>query len=199
MSSIAEQLKNSPLFKGVEIEALNALIERMKPQSYPAGAILFEKNDPGDTMYIITAGRLRIFTRDPQGHDITLTFYGPPRVFGDFALLDQQPRSASASAVEPLEVLALTRADFLDFLPQYPSLGLAMLRNLTDRVRYITIYLNKINDFGQRLAHGEYARAIQEFTASSTDDSDIKGLIAAFVQMVHVLQEREAERNAPST
>lgn len=191
--SIADQLKQSPLFKSVEPEALEALVKVMTPKSFPANTVVFEKGDPGDTMYIITAGRLRIYTHDEMGNLITLTYFEPVRVFGDFALLDQQARSASAAAVEPLEVLALTREMFFQFVREYPSLGLAMLRNLVERVRYITNYLNKVNDAITVLSSWDYERAIQELAVSSTDDSDIKGLIGAFVQMVHSIREREAK------
>ena len=197
-AQIAEQLQTAPLFKGVSHEDLVALIAVMKAQSFPAGTILFEKGAPGDSMYVILSGNLRIFARDAEGHDITLTNYGAGRVFGDFAMLDGEPRSAAASAIDNLDVLALDRADFLTFLPEHPTIGLAMLRNLTDRVRYITVYLNRINDFGQRLVAGEYERALQEFTAGSADDSDIKGMITAFAQLVRSLQAREAAAKSES-
>ena len=189
---VAAQLQSAPLFKGVAHEDLMALIAVMKPQTFPPGTVLFEKDTPGDTMYVILSGHLRIYAHDDNGNEITLTNYGVGRVFGDFALLDEQPRSAAASAIDSLEVLALDRADFLALMPEHTTIGLAMLRNLADRVRYITVYLNKINDFGQRLVAGEYERALQEFTAGSTDDSEIKGLITAFAKMVHSLQARDA-------
>ncbi len=187
------QLESTQLFKGVSHHDLAALIAVMQPQTFASGSMLSEKGAPGDTMYLILAGQLRIYSTDADGHPITLTFYGPGRLFGDFALIDGQPRSAAAAAVDTLEVLALNRADFLKFLPEHPSIGLAMVRNLADRIRYITIYLNKINDFSQRLAAGEYERALQEFAVGGAEDSEVKGLIAAFVEMVHSLQARESQ------
>lgn len=193
LTQAVTQLESTLLFKGVAHEDLAALVAVMQPQSFAAGSVVFEKDTPGDTMYLILAGQLRIYSTDAEGHSITLTFYGPGRVFGDFALLDEQPRSAAAAAVDTLEVLALNRADFLKFLPEHPSIGLAMVRSLADRVRYITIYLNKINDFSQRLVAGEYERALQEFAVGDAEDSEVKGLIAAFAEMVHSLQARESQ------
>jgi CRP-like cAMP-binding protein len=193
-SQVVTQFQNGSLFKGVAHDDLAALVAVMQPQTFAAGTVLFEKGAPGNTMYLILEGQLRIYATDAEGHPITLTFYGPGRVFGDFALIDEQPRSAAAAAVDTLKVLALDRADFLKFMPEHPSIGLAMLRNLADRVRYITIYLNKIDDFSQRLAAGEYERALQEFVATGADDSDIKGLITAFAEMVHSLQARQAQQ-----
>lgn len=195
MKHIVDQLTASPLFKGVEPAALEAMLKVMTPQTIPAGTVIFKKGDPGDSMYILTSGKMRIFTTDVEGNEIVLTYFEPVRVFGDFSLLDRQPRSASAGTVNQIEVLVLSRDTFLQFLPQYPSVGLAMLRNLADRVRYITNYMNKIGDLAQRLSSGEYDRIITEITQSSegSDDSDIKGLISAFVKMVYSVKEREEQ------
>ena len=192
-TQVVAQLQNTQLFKGVSHDDLSAMIAVMQPQTFAPSTVLFEKGAPGDTMYLILEGQLRIYATDPQGNQIVLTNYGPGRVFGDFALIDEQPRSAAAAAVDTLKVLALDRAQFLKFMPEHPAIGLAMLRNLADRVRYITIYLNKISDFSERLVAGEYERALQEFMATGTDDSDIRGLITAFVEMVHSLQSRKAQ------
>lgn len=193
---IAEQLQTMALFKGVSSSDLLALISIMKPLSFTAGTVLFEQGTPGDTLYVILSGQVRVFTRDPDGNPITLSIHGPGHVVGDFALLDGEPRSASAAAVDNLDVIALNRADFFSFLPDHISIGLAMLRNLTDRVRYITIYRNKISDFGQQVIAGEYERAIQEFSQDGPDDSDIKGMISAFAQLAHSFQ---ARHNASSS
>lgn len=192
-TQVVAQLQNTQLFKGVSHDDLAAMVAVMQPQTFAPSTVLFEKGAPGDTMYLILEGQLRIYATDPQGNQIVLTNYGPGRVFGDFALIDEQPRSAAAAAVDTLKVLALDRAQFLKFMPEHPAIGLAMLRNLADRVRYITIYLNKISDFSERLVAGEYERALQEFMATGTDDSDIRGLITAFVEMVHSLQSRKAQ------
>jgi CRP-like cAMP-binding protein len=198
MNPIVDKIKESPLFKGVEPAALEAMIKVMAVQTIPANTVIFRKGDPGDSMYILTNGKMRIFTTDAEGNEIVLTYFEPVRVFGDFSLLDQQPRSASAGTVDQIDVLVLTRETFLNFLPQYPSVGLAMLRNLADRVRYITTYMNKIGDLAQRLSSGEYDRIIAEITQSSegADDSDIKGLISAFVKMVYSVKEREEQAGA---
>jgi CRP-like cAMP-binding protein len=196
--SPVEQLKKSPLFKSISEADLQALVQVMKPQAFAAGALLFKKGDPGDAMYIILAGRVRIFTTDTGGQAFTLTYYGPGRVFGDFSLLDQQPRSASASVEEPLEALVLSRDDFMAFLPQHPSIGLAMIRHLTDRLRYITIYLNRVTAFGQWLSEGNYEQALAELSDPNTGDEEIDTLIAAFMEMIHNVREREQSLSVPS-
>jgi CRP-like cAMP-binding protein len=198
MNEVIDNIKQSALFKGVEPVALEALVQAMTPLKFAAGSTIFNKGDPGDSLYILTRGKLKIFTTDAEKNEIVLTYFDPVRVFGDFSLLDEQPRSASAGAVDAIEVLQLNRDAFMQFLPQYPSVGLAMLRNLADRVRYITTYMNKLGDLAQKLSTGEYDRILAEITQSSseTDDSDIKGLITAFVKMVHSVRERDEKARA---
>ncbi|HVO41790.1 MAG TPA: cyclic nucleotide-binding domain-containing protein, partial [Aggregatilineales bacterium] len=136
-----EQLKEFPLFKTVTPDDLEALLKRMKVVRFPANTVLFKKGDPGDAMYLVMSGKLRIYSQDTAGQEFTLTTYGPGRIFGEFAIFDGSPRSTSAAALEPLELLALSRGDFLVFLPEHPKVGLAMINHLTERLRYITTYL----------------------------------------------------------
>ncbi|HLU08759.1 MAG TPA: cyclic nucleotide-binding domain-containing protein [Oceanobacillus sp.] len=192
--TIAEELKKFPLFKSVELNELEALASMMQQQSYPQGAVLFEKDQPGDAMYLIRTGRIRVFLRDPQGNEITFRHFGPGQVVGEFALIDDKPRSASAEAAEPLEVMTLSREHFLALLRERPILGVEMMRNLAERVRYTTNYLEKLFSAINLLVNSEYEQAIKEMSIT-TDEDEIQNLINAFVQMVTKLREREAALN----
>lgn len=191
MATIAEQLAESTIFKGVNDTAdREALIQSMRRETHPAGKVLFQKDEPGDSMYIILSGRVRIFTLDAEGREIPIRDYGPPQMFGEFAILDDQPRSASAVATEPLEVLVLSRQIFLDFLKERPVVGLSMMRNMVDRVRYTTIYMKNVLDATQRLSRGEYEKAVQQMASSETD-SETQKLVDVFIQLLRSVQERE--------
>lgn len=192
--TIAEELKKFPLFKSVELNELEALASMMQQQSYPQGAVLFEKDQPGDAMYLIRTGRIRVFLRDPQGNEITFRHFGPGQVVGEFALIDDKPRSASAEAAEPLEVMTLSREHFLALLRERPILGVEMMRSLAERVRYTTNYLEKLFSAINLLVNSEYEQAIKEMSIT-TDEDEIQNLINAFVQMVTKLREREAALN----
>jgi CRP-like cAMP-binding protein len=186
--STAEQLGGSPLFKGVDLADREALIRTMQRRSYKQGTVLFEKGDAGDSMFIILAGQVRIYTRDEQGNEFTLRYLN--QTYGEFAMLDQQPRSASASAAEDLEVLVLHRDDFLAFLRERPLVGLSMMRNLVERVRYTTLYLQKVMNATQQLLRGEYDQAVQGVSQAGTD-AEIQTMIQTFLQMVRNVQARE--------
>jgi CRP-like cAMP-binding protein len=184
---IVDQLEGSKLFKGVERADREALIARMSRQSYPKGAVLFEKGDVGDSMYIILSGRVRVYTRDAQNDEITIRYLS--EMFGEFAMLDQKPRSAAVAAADDLEVLVLHRSDFNAFLRERPLVGLSMMRSLVERVRYTTTYLQRVLDATEQLSQGNYNA--MKTVAASGDDEDIQVLISAFVQMVRGVQARE--------
>lgn len=185
---IAAQLESSPLFKGVSSADREALIRVMERRSYLKGTVLFQKGAPGDSMYLILSGRVRIFTEDAQGDELTIRYLS--EIFGEFSVLDQRPRSASAEAADDLEVLILHRGDFLNFLHERPLVGLSMMRNLAERVRYTTTYLQKVMDASQQLLQGDYDQAVQEIPDSNTD-AEIQSLLQSFIQMVRGVQSRE--------
>ncbi|MBI5959379.1 MAG: cyclic nucleotide-binding domain-containing protein [Chloroflexi bacterium] len=187
MMNIAEQLANSPLFKGVEVAEREALIRVMQRRTYRQGEILFHKGDPGDSMYLILSGRVRIFMHDEQGNELTIRHLS--EMFGEFSVLDQQPRSASAAAADNLEVLVLHRDNFLAFLREHPLVGISMMRNLSERVRYTTTYLQKVIDATQQLLQGNYEQAMREIPDSASD-AEIQELIQSFVDMARQVQDR---------
>jgi CRP-like cAMP-binding protein len=192
---IAQQLQKSPLFKGIELSVLEALLGMMERQTFAAGERLFRRDDPGDSMYIIVSGQVRIFLEDDDNKDVTFRFYRPGDIFGEFALLDQQPRSTSAAAIEPLEVLVLRRDGFMQLLKERPVIGLTMMRKLAERIRYTTTYLEKVMDWTDLLSKGEYERAVKEITAGE-DEESIKNLVDSFLQMVREVEKREQQLKA---
>ena len=184
-----EQLKQIPLFKDVAPTDLQALIKLMKQGSYPAGAILFEAGSVGDSMYIILSGRIRIYVEDEGGHQLTLTYHEAGQVFGELSLLDQRPRSAAAAVEVALSVLILQRLDFLAFLNERPQVGLVMMQGLAAIVRSSNQYLDRIIDWGNRLARGDYDQIIHEASSSQAEE-EIQELLGAFLEMAQNIKAR---------
>jgi CRP-like cAMP-binding protein len=184
-------LARNPLFKGVESDQLRALVGLMQRQTYKAGVVLFEKGDPGETLFVIVAGRARIFMRDAQDNEIDFRIYESGDIFGEFSLLDEQPRSAAVAALEDLDVFVLQRVDFLHFIESRPIVGLMMMRSLAERIRYTTLYLEKIIDWTQRLKSGAYQQLVDEIQATPADE-EMQSMIAAFLSMVQTLQRHTA-------
>jgi CRP/FNR family transcriptional regulator len=193
MSDIAEQLHQAELFRDVDLADLTTLASVMESETYAPHEVIFRWGDVGDTMYIIQEGRVRIYTFDSQGNELTIRYYGKSDIFGEFSLLDNQPRSASASVTEATTLLTLQRDDFMDFLIKHPQISLTMMRSLSRRARYTTSYLEEAVNWARRLARGEYQQALEEITHSQQEEggNQIQGLLGAFLEMVKNVQERE--------
>jgi uncharacterized membrane protein len=101
----------------------------------PANQLVFNYNDPGDSLYIIRAGAVEIFVTDDTGKRIVLETSGVGDYFGEISLLDKGPRTAAVVATEDLEALRLDRPDLEQFLNRYPSAALDMLAVMGRRLR----------------------------------------------------------------
>jgi len=187
----AGHLKDSPLFRGVDEPARAAFVAAMQRRTFAAGEVIFEKGEPGDWLYVIVSGKVEIYIRDEQGHEFTIRYLVAPNTLGEFAILDRKARSASARAAEPAELLALHRDDLLAFMNRRPLVGLSMMQNLVERVRYTTHYLQKVVDATQELAAGNVAGAVVHAEPDDPSGADIGQLIDAFVRMRRSVQARE--------
>ena len=101
----------------------------------PAGTSLFHRGEPGDAMYLIENGRVRISLKDTDGHDATLAEMDDGDFFGEMSLLDGHARSADATASVDCRLAVLSRADFRSFLRKDPDIALGVLTALTHRLR----------------------------------------------------------------
>jgi len=190
---IAKELQKTELFANVDETTLASLASNMTRRTFEPGSVLFRAGEVGDAMYIIMSGRVRIFTVN-DGNELTLRHYNASEIFGEFSLLDNKPRSASAAAVSALDVVILRRNDFLDFLTARPQVSLAMMRSLSQRARYTTTYVEEIIQWAKRLASGQYDEVIKEISDAGSEadaHSEIPDLVVAFLQMARNVQQRE--------
>jgi CRP-like cAMP-binding protein len=188
--NIAQQLAQIPMFKGVSMSDMETLVNMGRKMSFMSGQKIFQQGTVGDSMYIILSGRIRIYFEDAQKNQLVLRHYGSGEIVGEFAILDQQPRSASGAADEPVTTLVVDRKTFLAFLRERPVVGLSMMRNLTERVRYTTQFLESLNEGVLLLAEGNYEDAIRELTSSGADDQ-LKYLVGDFMNMITQVRERQ--------
>ena len=131
-------LQRVPLFAGLPTDELAELSSRLRPRRYGRNETLCLEGDPGTSLYIIDRGRVKLGLTSAEGREIILDLLGPGDVFGELALLDGEPRSANAVAVESSEVLLLARDDFLKFVEQHPQAALVLLSTLSHWLRRLT-------------------------------------------------------------
>jgi CRP/FNR family cyclic AMP-dependent transcriptional regulator len=130
-----DSLQGIPLFSKVCEADLEALASRLIERRYPKSATIVEEGLPGDYMYVIRQGRVKVTKASEDGREKIMDFLEAGNFFGEMSLLDQLPRSASVETLEPSRLLALSRNDFLEVLRRSPDLALAVIQVLILRLR----------------------------------------------------------------
>lgn len=130
-----EMLSRTPLFAAVPASMLDELAAKTRTIRVSAREQLFAKGDPGDRLYLVAQGVIRISALSPEGREVTYGLIKAGELFGEIAVLDGGRRSADATALEPSELLALDRRDVVDFIDRHPILALHLLRVLCERLR----------------------------------------------------------------
>ena len=160
----AQFLAGIPLFATLDADGLNDLAVVTRRRAFHQGEIIFYRDDPGAMMFVIKTGRVRIFLSSPEGQEVALAVFGSGEAFGELALLDGQPRSASAVAIEPTETYCIQRADFIAVATRRPRIALQMLATLSHRLRQTDAM---VEDLLFLDVHGRVAKKLLELAETS--------------------------------
>jgi CRP-like cAMP-binding protein len=172
-----------------EADSLRAAMETVRLSD---GEILFHRGEPGDAFYIIESGEVRIFTLDEEGSELTLNTLAVGEAFGELALVDDRPRSASAAALGPTILRCLRREEFLARVHTSPALTDTVIRLLSQRTRHMTDYIEWLGQWARLMAEGQYDQAMQSIRdEESTSDRALAAVADAVRHMVQAVQERE--------
>jgi len=123
-------LKSVDLFRGLRGEELATVAEIAEEQPFAAGEAVFAEGEPGDALYLVIEGAVRVHKADRQ-----LALLGERAVFGEMAVLDAEPRNASATVVKDSVLLKIGRDDFRDILQERPEIGIGVIQVLSGRLR----------------------------------------------------------------
>lgn len=130
----ADFLSTVPLFKSLGAEVASfALMAREK--SYPKGSVILFEDDPGDSLFVVRDGRVKVVLVAEDGREVILGILGVGEHFGELSLIDDQPRSAHVVAMEDSTLLVLRRDDFRRRVEQSPLVAWALLVELSRRLR----------------------------------------------------------------
>ena len=129
-----EELRRIPLFADLSEEDLKQLHKMAETISIPAGQLVLREGDQGDSLYVVLAGELEV-TKRQGGQDVLLALYKPGQFFGEMALLEQAPRSASVRTLQESRLLVISQAAFQTLLSCSPSAPLRILHTVTSRLR----------------------------------------------------------------
>ncbi len=148
-------LEKATLFQGLDAQALETIAADFTRREFRAGKAIFFQGDPGSMLYLVESGQVRIFVNGLDGHETSVVLYGRPgEIFGELAIIDGLPRSASAVAVMDTVVHTLSRERFQDYMRRWPPLALNFMKTLTKKVRYNTKQVDSLAsmDVSRRLA-----------------------------------------------
>jgi CRP/FNR family transcriptional regulator, cyclic AMP receptor protein len=129
-------LQQSYLCRGLPAAALERLAALALRRAYDKDAVIFNQGDQGDALYSVVAGRVRISASDSAGQEVFLNIMEPGDTFGEIAVMDGLPRTASATTLEPTTLVLIQRNDFLALLAREPQLALHLLKLLCERLRW---------------------------------------------------------------
>ena len=124
-----------PLFKGLQPHELQRFAEVTREKSYPRGSVILFEDDPGDALFIVREGRVKVVLVGEDGREVILGVLGVGDHFGELALIDDQPRSAHVIAMEDSTLLVLRREDFRRRVEETPAVAWSLMQELSRRLR----------------------------------------------------------------
>lgn len=131
----ANFLRTVPLFAKLDDTELRQFAELMRERSHPKGSVIVFEDDPGDSLYLVREGRVKVVLVGEDGREVILGVLGVGDHFGELSIIDQQPRSAHVIAMEDTSVLVLRSEDFRRRVEASPAVAWALLQELSRRLR----------------------------------------------------------------
>ncbi len=193
-------LRNIPLFHELGEAELATIDALSNDKTVPRGAIILNEGELGDSLFVIVAGRVKVFIGDEDGREITLKILGPGDFFGEMSLIDKEPRSASVSAIELTTLKLLSYQAFSDCLARAPRIGTNVMVALAKRLRDAD---RKILSLALMDVYGRVASTLLEL-AITTDgklvvgeklsQQDIANMVGASREMVNRILRDLSER-----
>lgn len=147
-------LRQCALFEPVADPELERVAGSLRRRSFRRGEVIFHAGDPGDSLHVIATGSVKIALESPDGDEAILVTLGPGAFFGELAVVDEAPRSATATAVEPSQTLTLSRVALRRLMDEDPRLRDALFAGVAGALRRLTLQLEELSflDLRGRLA-----------------------------------------------
>lgn len=130
-----EVLARAGIFQGVSPDAVAALVRQLEPVTFRRSEVVFSEGEPGDTLYIITAGKVKIGRKSVDGRDSLITLMGPSDMFGELAIFDPGPRTSTVTALTEVKTVVMSRSVLRSWIADRPEIAEQLLRVLARRLR----------------------------------------------------------------
>jgi len=151
------QLANIPLFSGLDEYELAVIYKGAKVKGFPRNTIVIHEGDDSDSLFLILSGRVKVFLTSEKGREVILNSQGAGEYFGELALLDDLPRSASVITAESCQFCVISKKPFQEVLVGHPEIALKVIKNLTRRVRALT---DNVKNLALLDVYGRVARTL---------------------------------------
>jgi len=150
-------LKRVPMFTGLDDADLQSIADHTTTHTYPRNTILMHEGEPPDSMYVVVDGRVKIYVSDTEGKELVLDTLSPGEFFGELALIDGSPRSATVVTTAETTISKMHKTDFDRCLKASPSIAINLLKILSKRIRVLN---ENIKDLALLDVYGRVARTI---------------------------------------
>ena len=157
------------LFAELDDRELSSIAAVAKARRYAKDDVIFHADESGDVFCLIREGHVKVTMISPEGKEIILSLLGPGDFFGEMALLDDEPRSATVVATESLDLVTIWRSDFLQILQENFSITRKVLAELSRRLRSAS---NRIESLATMDVYGRLARFLLELAQDSGKSLD---------------------------
>ena len=168
--SAAAVLQKVPLFSQLAPVELQRVVEVVRERAYPKNSVILFEDDPGDALYVVAEGQVKVVLIGEDGREVILSVLGPGEFFGEMALIDDEPRSAHVIAMEDSSLLVLRREEFQGILRQSPGIAVALLRELSRRLRRVD---EKVGSLVLLDVNGRVAQLLLDLADEEKDGSRI--------------------------
>ncbi len=135
MGEVHEILSRAGIFQGVESAAVNTLIEQLDSTTFPRGTTIFDEGEPGDRLFIITSGKVKLARHAPDGRENLLTIMGSSDMCGELSIFDPGPRTSAAVCVTEVTAATMDSQMLHDWIQAHPEISEQLLRVLARRLR----------------------------------------------------------------
>jgi CRP/FNR family cyclic AMP-dependent transcriptional regulator len=155
-----------PLFKELNPEERQALASHFVLRRHPKNTVVIHEGDDTDSLYVILEGRVKVYLDDEAGKEVVLNIEGPGEYFGEVALFDEGPRSASVMTLEDCHFAVLMRQEFISCLTEHPRLAFSIIQGLTRRLRALS---ENVRSLALMDVYGRVARLLMELASEQNN------------------------------
>jgi CRP-like cAMP-binding protein len=135
LTTTADFLATVPLFSGLNRDEIESFAELTRERTHPRGSVILFENDPGDSLFVVREGRVKVVLIGEDGREVILGVLSVGEHFGELSLIDDRPRSAHVIAMEDSHLLVLRREDFRARVEASPAVAWSLLTELSRRLR----------------------------------------------------------------